>query len=71
MEKENVGMTEEGRRRSEFRSRLGDLLNHYGLDNSCGTPDFVLALFIDRILEEYERSRKTTEYLRLSPAEDR
>ena len=38
---------------NEFRNKLSKLLNNYGWDNTCETPDHILADYIVSCLENY------------------
>ena len=37
----------------EFKKELISLLNRYGYDNACETPDHILANYIGKCLENY------------------
>ena len=45
----------------EFRKELTGLVNKHGLDNACGTPDFILAIFLTNILASLEVAMKSRE----------
>ena len=38
---------------NEFKKELTSLLNRYGLDNACETPDYILADYVDGCLKNY------------------
>ena len=48
--------------KAEFTKELEALLNRYGADTECGTPDYILAEYLTSCLETYRdtvRSRDT------------
>lgn len=40
---------------SDFQNDLRDLLNRHSMDNEAGTPDFILAEFIEAHLDALNR----------------
>ena len=44
---------EDRRREDDFVEELSSLLNRYGKDNATGTPDFVLAEYLEGCLKVY------------------
>jgi hypothetical protein len=43
----------------EFRKELTGLINKHSLDNDCGTPDFILAIFLTNIMASLEVAMKS------------
>lgn len=57
-------MTEE-RQTPTFGQELSALINSYSLENRSDTPDFILAAFLENVLEDWNRAtRARTEWFK-------
>lgn len=39
-----------------FRSELGNLINRYSLESASNTPDFILAGYLSRALDNFDQT---------------
>lgn len=46
---------------SEFEDQLAGLLNRYSLENGSNTPDFILAEYLKRSLENFNLTSRARE----------
>jgi len=46
---------------SEFRKELAELINNYSKENGSDTPDFILARYLDNVLQNFDAAVKERE----------